>query len=196
MLSELDAPKLDGPAKAEVTLVGWGSTKGVLLEAREILKFRGVETNQLQVKYLLPFHTKEVTDILKGSKRIISVEVNFTGQFARYLRAETGISVHNQVLRYDGEPFEPLYIVEQIEAILAGRPRVLDVSEDEVRDMAYHYSRVYLGDQARPGRVEKKSGENGEAVWSVEVLNRGSGAKQGDLKIGVETGSIYSWEAV
>ena len=62
--------------------------------------------------------------------------------------------------------------------------------------MAYHYSRVYLGDQARPGRVEKKGTENGEAVWNVEVMNRGSGAKQGDLKIGVETGSIYSWEAV
>ena len=196
VLSELDAPKLDGPAKAEVTLVGWGSTKGVLGEAREVLKSRGVETNQLHVKYLLPFHTREVTDILKGSKRIISVEVNFTGQFARYLRAETGITVHDQILKYDGEPFEPLYIAEQVEAILAGRPRSLDVNEDEARDMAYHYSRVYLGDQARPGRVEKKGTENGEAVWNVEVMNRGSGAKQGDLKIGVETGSIYSWEAV
>ena len=196
VLSELEAPKLEGTANADVTLVGWGSTEGVISEGREILKHRGVETNQLHVKYLLPFHTEEITNILKGSKRIISVEVNFTGQFTRHLRAETGISAHDQILKYDGEPFEPLYIADQVEAILAGRPHSLDVNEDEAREMAYHYSRVYLGDRARPGRVEKKGKENGEEVWGVEVLNRGTGAKQGDLKIGVETGAIYSWQVI
>ena len=37
LLDQLPAPKLEGPAKAEVTLVGWGSTWGVITEAVERL---------------------------------------------------------------------------------------------------------------------------------------------------------------
>ena len=36
-LAELPAPKLDGPEDAQVTLIGWGSTKGVIREAARIL---------------------------------------------------------------------------------------------------------------------------------------------------------------
>jgi 2-oxoglutarate ferredoxin oxidoreductase subunit alpha len=36
VLKELPAPKLEGPADADVTLVGWGSSKGVIQEAAEL----------------------------------------------------------------------------------------------------------------------------------------------------------------
>ena len=54
----------------------------------------GISANHLQIKFLVPFHVDEVTDILGKSKRIIVVENNHSGQFARHLRAETGIVAH------------------------------------------------------------------------------------------------------
>ena len=95
-LKDLPAPCLEGPADAEVTLIGWGSTAGVIREAVEQLNASGTRTNQLHFKYLLPFHQKEAIDILKKCKRTICVEMNSTGQFARHLRAETSHDVSDK----------------------------------------------------------------------------------------------------
>jgi len=45
----VELPALIGPADADVTLVGWGSTKGVIREAVAILNEEGISTNQLQI---------------------------------------------------------------------------------------------------------------------------------------------------
>ena len=196
VLAELPPPQLEGPIDADVTLVGWGSTKGVIHEAVALLAAEGVRANQLQIKYLHPFHSKEVSEVLRGCKRVVCVECNYTGQFARHLRAETGFSVDDMILKYDGEPFEPHHIVEQVRAILAGKPRSLDVTLEEAREMAYHYIRVHLADKARPAKIEQVDGGGyGERLWLVELVGRENGEKQGELRIGVETGSIYSWQS-
>ncbi len=126
----LPAPELDGPAAAEVTLVGWGSTWGTLVEAAERLRQEGIATNHLHIKYLVPLHVDEITAILGASTRIVVVENNQSGQFARHLRAETGIVAHGHVRKYDGEPFEPKHIVAGVKDILAGA-KVVDVLSSE-----------------------------------------------------------------
>jgi 2-oxoglutarate ferredoxin oxidoreductase subunit alpha len=189
---DLPAPQLAGPADAEVTLIGWGSTKGVIREAVAQLAAAGVRANHLQVKYLHPFHGREVSEILGRSKRTICIEANATGQFARHLRAETGHSVNERILKYDGEPFEPRPITQQVLAILEGRPRSLDVTSAEAREIAYHYIRTHLNEEVRPGRIEKANGDGaGEAVWRIEIVHRDSGKKQGELCVGVNTGSTH-----
>ncbi|MBI4169565.1 MAG: 2-oxoacid:acceptor oxidoreductase subunit alpha [Acidobacteria bacterium] len=193
-LQELPAPRLLGPADAEATLVGWGSTRGVIAEAIQRLAAAGLRANQLHFKYLLPFHAREAAEILARCRRTIAIENNSTGQFARYLRGETGHAVSEKILKYDGEPFEPRLIAEQVKAILEGRPRRLDVTEAEAREIAYHYLRTRLSEELRPGRLERLSGDGqGEPLWLVEIINRDSGHKQGELRIGAETGSARSW---
>ena len=128
--SYLPAPQLDGPAAAEVTLVGWGSTWGTLVEAAEQLRQEGVTTNHLHIKFLVPLHVEEISAILGASTRIVIVENNQSGQFARHLRAETGIVAHGHVRKYDGEPFEPKHIVAGVQDILAGA-KVVDVLSSE-----------------------------------------------------------------
>ncbi len=193
----LKPPKLEGPPDAPVTLVGWGSTEGVIREACALLAAGGVRANHLQIKYLHPFHSAEVTAILKKSKKIIDVEANYTAQFARFLRAETGIQASDTVLKYDGEPFEPRIIADDVKRILAGKPADLDVTLEEAREMAYHYIRTHLGDAARPVLIKKVDGNaHGEPVWSVEIAKRDSGEKAGELSIGVKTGAVYSWQPV
>src|SRR5262245_56450756 len=111
-------PRLQGPDDAEVTVVGWGSTWGVLTEAVERLNQEGIKTNHLHFKFLVPFHAREAAAVLGKSKRIVIVENNQSGQFARHLRAETGIAANGHVRKYDGEPFEPKHIVAGIKEIL------------------------------------------------------------------------------
>src|SRR5262245_17849625 len=97
------------------------------------------------------------------------------------------------ILKYDGEPFEPHHVVEQVRAIIDGTPRSLDVTTDEAREMAYHFIRVHLADKVRPAKIDQIDGD-GERLWLIELVGRESGEKEGDLKIGQETGSVYSWQ--
>jgi 2-oxoglutarate ferredoxin oxidoreductase subunit alpha len=194
-LRDLPAPVLEGPQDSEVTLIGWGSSAGVIREAVAQLAAGGIRANQLQIKYIYPFHAVAVREILSRARLTICVEGNATGQFARHLRAETGYGVHDLILKYDGEPFEPREIAEQVRAILEGRHRSLDVTPAEASEIAYHYVRTHLSEDVRPGRMERMSG-NGieEPVWCIEMVHRNTGDRQGELFVGVETGSTYSWQ--
>ena len=196
-LGDLPAPKLEGPDEAEITLVGWGSTWGVIHEAVGQLGKAGIRANHLHFKYLVPFHVREATQILQNCKRTVCVELNATGQFARHLLAETGYRVHDRLLKYDGEPLEPRYLCQQVQSVLANQPRSLAVTEDEAREIAYHYIRTQLTEDLRPGQVRKADGDGrGELVWEVEVVHRNTGENNGRLQVGVETGSTYSWQPI
>jgi 2-oxoglutarate ferredoxin oxidoreductase subunit alpha len=124
-VKDIAPPKLIGPESAAVTLVGWGSTQGVIREAVEKLAGEeGIVANQLHIKWIVPFHTAEISCILSQSKQVIIVENNFSGQFARYLRSETGFDAHGHIRKYDGEPFMPHHIVEAVKQQLAGKTRL------------------------------------------------------------------------
>jgi 2-oxoglutarate ferredoxin oxidoreductase subunit alpha len=117
-------PELWGPHDAEVTLIGWGSTKGVIEEACEILNEQGISANQLQIRWLVPLHGDAILDILKGARHTIIVENNYSGQFARYLRSETSFVPNGYIRKYDGEPFMPHHIVEAVKEQLGGTARL------------------------------------------------------------------------
>jgi 2-oxoglutarate ferredoxin oxidoreductase subunit alpha len=188
-------PRLEGPAEAEVTLVGWGSTWGAIHEAVEQLAEAGVSANHLHIRYLFPFQAEAVTRLLSGSRRIIVVEINGSGQFARHLRAETGISADATILRYTGEPFTPGYITRTVQAIIAGQPASLDVTQSEAGEIAYHYIRVKMNNEARPVNYEQMSLPGyEEPIWRVSLAGRKEGEPRGALLIGVQTGATYAWQ--
>ena len=119
-LSRIPAPEVEGDEDAEVTLVGWGSTWGVIGEAMEQLRAEGVRVNRLAVKWILPLHGDEIAGTLSASKRVLIVENNHSGQFHRYLRGETGVTADGHIRKYDGEPFMPHHIADGVKAHLAG----------------------------------------------------------------------------
>jgi len=119
--ADVPPPTLTGPAQADVTLIGWGSTMGVIEEARELLAEQGIVANQLQIRWLVPLHGDAILEILKDAKHTIIVENNYSGQFARYLRSETSFVPNGHIRKYDGEPFMPHHIVEAVKEQLSGK---------------------------------------------------------------------------
>ncbi|MEX0805547.1 MAG: transketolase C-terminal domain-containing protein, partial [Candidatus Binatia bacterium] len=122
ILPLLEPPGLWGTDDAEVTLLGWGSTEGVIREAiHKLADEENIAANLLQIKWIVPLHGSAITSALSKGKKVIIVENNYSGQFARYLRSETGIVADGHIRKYDGEPFMPHHIVDGVKAILAGR---------------------------------------------------------------------------
>src|SRR5213593_442526 len=109
---------LYGSSSAQITLVGWGSTKGAILDGMEDLRGDGIETNFLQIRYVNPFPTEFVQKILSNSRRTVAIENNYSGQMAGLIRERTGIEVDNKVLKFDGRPFSQNEVYEGIKDIL------------------------------------------------------------------------------
>jgi 2-oxoglutarate ferredoxin oxidoreductase subunit alpha len=112
-LEQLPCTKMHGPKKADVTLVGWGSTKGVALEALRLLEREGIKANFLQVIYLTPFPAEAVASALEGQNPIL-IEGNQTAQLGSLIKEHTGINIPKKILRYDGRGFNPLSLIRHI----------------------------------------------------------------------------------
>ena len=102
-INDIAPPELFGPENAAVTLVGWGSTDGVIREAIEKLAGEeGIVANQLadQMDRAVPRRGDQPPP--RAEQAVIIVENNYSGQFARYLRSRDelrGRRPHSQVRR-------------------------------------------------------------------------------------------------
>ncbi len=109
--------KLTGDPDADVTIVCWGSTQGVLVDAIPALEEKKIKANSLFIRLLNPFPAKAVGKILKKSKKIILVENNLTGQLGQLIRMNTGIHIESQILKYTGRPMSLNEIVNTVEKL-------------------------------------------------------------------------------
>ena len=119
---------LHGPRKASITLVGWGSTKGAILDGMEDLQADGIETNFLQIRYINPFPTKFVEQVLSTTGRKVIIENNYSAQMAGLIREKTGIAMDNKIVKFDGRPFSQNEIYESVKDILKNGMREVTVS--------------------------------------------------------------------
>jgi 2-oxoglutarate ferredoxin oxidoreductase subunit alpha len=112
LVQELGGITTAGPDDAPLTLACWGSSLGPVAEA--VARLNGEKTSARMVHFseLWPFPAAAVTQVLGKPQKLIMVEANATGQFNRLLRQETGIAADHLVLKYDGAPFTPGYILQ------------------------------------------------------------------------------------
>jgi 2-oxoglutarate ferredoxin oxidoreductase subunit alpha len=111
---EIEPPTRYGPEEAEVILIGWGSTYGVLREVVERLDGRA---RLVHFRDLWPFPREAAAEALAGGK-LVTVENNYTGQFKRLLQSETCIRVDHTISRYDGRPFSPEDVISGLKEVL------------------------------------------------------------------------------
>ena len=115
-----------GPEKADVAMVGWGSTKGAIIDGMQDLEGDGIRCNFLQIRYMSPFPTELVTKHLSNAKRKVLIENNYSGQLGGLIREHTGIAMDYKVLKYNGRPFSQNEVYEGVkEAIKNGVKEVV-----------------------------------------------------------------------
>jgi 2-oxoglutarate ferredoxin oxidoreductase subunit alpha len=107
-LRKIEQFKIYG-SNSDTVVLTWGSTKGAVVEAAEIL---GLKVVQPIIMEPFPDISGQVKD-----KRLIAVEVNATGQLARLLECN-GIKVEERLLKYNARPFFVDELVERLEVVL------------------------------------------------------------------------------
>lgn len=110
----LPKPALIGPKKALLTIVSWGSSKGVVTEARRIAEEQsGLKTNHLHLWLINPFPAEEVKTILAKADMTAIVEGNQSGQLEGWIRQQTGLTIDHHFRQFDGRPFDPARLAAQ-----------------------------------------------------------------------------------
>ena len=114
---ELGSLTITGSPEAPLVLLTWGSSFGPVAEARECLQQTGTTLRLVHLAEIWPFPRKAVVQALTGAKKTVVVEANASGQLAGLLRRETGVVADHLILRYDGLPFTPEYILRELAGI-------------------------------------------------------------------------------
>lgn len=102
--------KIYGNKKSKNVVVGWGSTKGAIVDA-----MKDLDCKFLQILYVEPFSSKIKKEI--EGKNLILIENNSTAPFGKLIAEKTGIFIDdkNKILRYDGRPFLADELKKEIE---------------------------------------------------------------------------------
>jgi len=117
-LENYDTTKLYGPEGADVTILGWGSTKGPIREAMRLIGEAALKVNYLQIVYLSPFPAIAVQKILGSARKTIAVENNKTSQLSSLIREHLLMDVDHKILQYSGRSFNPGELSQRIREVL------------------------------------------------------------------------------
>jgi 2-oxoglutarate/2-oxoacid ferredoxin oxidoreductase subunit alpha len=102
---------MHGKKKSKNLIIGWGSTKGAIIDAIDGLDFKF-----LQVRYMKPL-SDQIKIEMEKADNVILVENNLTGQLGRLIREKTGIKIEKKILKYDGRPFLSDELRKELESI-------------------------------------------------------------------------------
>jgi len=109
-----ESVKVYGDERSPIAIIGWGSTKGAILEALKILEAKGVNVKFVQVVFLSPFPTRRLQTILKDVRELLLVENNVTGQLGSLLREHLLRAPDEYLLKFNGRPFYPHEVVSKV----------------------------------------------------------------------------------
>lgn len=115
LLAEAVKPVSHAAESAEIVLVGFGSTYGVIKEVVEALPDK---IGLVHFPQVWPFPAEDTKRLLKNAKKVINVENNASGQLGKLLMRETGIPVSGSILKFDGRPFDLDYLLRSLGEIL------------------------------------------------------------------------------
>jgi len=125
-IPEEEKVRVYGNDSAEVGIVGWGSTKGPILDAMEVLKEEGIRTRFVQVRMLYPFPSEPLRRFAKTVRKLIFVEQNYSGQLAKLAAMEAGIRPDNLILKFNGRSFSYQELAMMLKrALTTGEERIV-----------------------------------------------------------------------
>lgn len=93
---------------ADLLIVGFNSTRGVIEEGMSRLEAEGLKVNHAHMRLIHPFPVDEMLPLVNSAKKVVVIENNATGQLANIIKMNIGhVNKIKSILKYDGNPFLP-----------------------------------------------------------------------------------------
>jgi len=105
----------------EYCVISWGSPKGPIIDAIELLKKDNHNVGFIQIKLLHPFPTDYLKTLLQDTKTLIDIEANHTGQLGTLIRQNLVRDCDYYILKYTGRAMTSTEIYNSIKKILENK---------------------------------------------------------------------------
>ncbi len=119
-IADEDKAVMYGNPDADIVLVSWGSTKGVILDAIDRLQKDGIKVKFVQVRLLNPFPSDLVRSLLGNSRTVVDIEMNYSGQLGLLVRQHVGRQPDYLVVKYNGRPMSLDEVYNAVRRISSG----------------------------------------------------------------------------
>lgn len=100
----LPEPVIYGNPSADISFIGWGSSRNVMRDVIAAFAKEGKSVNYLHYSYLFPLKTEVLDEFVRNNKNLHLIEGNYTGQFGQDLETR-GIAFAGKLLKWNGRPF-------------------------------------------------------------------------------------------
>jgi 2-oxoglutarate ferredoxin oxidoreductase subunit alpha len=106
LLAALPEPEVFGDeAGAEISFIGWGSTKNLMRDTIAEAERQGRKINYLHFTYIYPLKTERLEQFFKDNPNVCLIEGNYQGQLGQLIEQNTDLKFKQKFLRYNGRPF-------------------------------------------------------------------------------------------
>ncbi|MFN4182024.1 MAG: 2-oxoglutarate ferredoxin oxidoreductase subunit alpha [bacterium] len=109
-----------GAPDARFVILSWGSPKGAIQEAIQILADEGFAFKFVYAKLLWPVPARELKEEMRGADIRIVIEQNFSAQFAGLVTQKTGVFFDYEIVKYNGRPMSLSEILGALRKIARG----------------------------------------------------------------------------
>jgi 2-oxoglutarate ferredoxin oxidoreductase subunit alpha len=113
----------------DYTVISWGSTKGPILDALEMLKKEEIDIGFIQIKLIHPFPTEHVKSLLENVKTVIDVEANHSGQLGKIFKQNVTREIDFFILKYTGRGMTSTEIYDSLKKIIENKANKREVLE-------------------------------------------------------------------
>lgn len=117
MQKDIEEPLLIGPEDFRTLIIGWGSSFHIIEETLEFIGRSDTALMHFQQIYPLP---QNIGMKLEQAQKIIVIEGNKTGQFARLLTQHTGRMIDYVLPYYSGLQFSVEQLTRDLDSCLNG----------------------------------------------------------------------------
>jgi 2-oxoglutarate ferredoxin oxidoreductase subunit alpha len=112
----ITTPRVNGPARGDLLVVGWGGTMGAIESASDRLRREGRSVANMHMRHMWPL-PKGLDEMFGRYKAVLVAELN-SGQLCRILCSEYPERNFLSYPKIQGKPFTSSDIVARIESIL------------------------------------------------------------------------------
>lgn len=94
-----------GAAGAEISFVGWGSSRCIMRDIVKIYQEKGVKVNYLHFSFVFPLKTETLRKFFEENENVHLIEGNYLGQFGNMVEAEGEVKFAGRLLKWNGRAF-------------------------------------------------------------------------------------------
>ena len=103
-----------------LSVLSWGSTKGSILDALNQLNREGEKMRFIQLRLLHPFPASLLETLIRGSKILVDIEMNYSAQLASMIEQRLKRKIDYTVVKYNGRPMSSSEIYNALKLIISG----------------------------------------------------------------------------